>query len=175
MNKIIKVVLAVAVVIAIGGSYVFPKVQEKFGAVPGSTFTEAVEFLGGSIGANSYSTSTSLSATTLLAGELANKDTIFVIKTGAVATTTVTLPASSTLSYWLPKIGMSQRKCFLSGTSTQANPGFILAAGTGIDLETSSTTPTGLTVEGGSGACITFVRDNFTDIKAFMTVFKNAD
>jgi hypothetical protein len=174
MNKILTVVLSVAVVLATGTLFL-KKSQSPLGADAGPVKTEYQEFIGGNLVGKVNATSTSLSAVTAVAGDVALFDTIIVTKTGAVATTTITLPASSTLPYWLPKVGMRQTQCWISGTSTPANPGFILAAGTGIDLETSSTTATGLTVNGGSGACIEFMRDQLTNLKGFVTIFRDAD
>ena len=144
MNSKFKIVLSVAVVIAIAGAYVFPKVQERFGADAGPSHLGPQEFLGGLTYGYINATSSSVATYTLTAGDLtggaaAFYDTIVFSKTGLVATTTWTLPASSTLPHVLPVTGMRQSVCFTVATTT-GNAGLILAEGTGFGLEAASST-----------------------------------
>ena len=179
--------IAILVTIAIAGSYYFPQVQKQLGAVPGTTHTEAEEFIGGFSLGLVNSTTTSVASYTLIANDLANArqgalyDTILFTKTvgasggGNLSTTTLTFPASSTMSHILPRTGMRHEQCWVSATSTSAQLGFILAAGTGFDFMTSSTTPTDLTVNGGAVACLKFIRQSDSDFSVLITDYQTAD
>lgn len=151
MNKNIKFLSLAILVIAIGGAYVFPKVQERFGADPGPVKTEAQEFQGGVSLGLTNSTSTTDTSYTMVAADLASSrqgaffSTYIHQKTGSVATTTITFPASSTLAYVLPKAGMRTDICFLVATST-GGAGLTLAEGTGWKFVNASSS---LTVTGG--------------------------
>jgi hypothetical protein len=124
---------------------------------------------------HSYTNATSSVTTTqtLAAADIANYESvIFTPNTGA---TTLTLPASSTLSAFVPTAGDWADQCWLNATST-AGVNITFAAGTGIDLETSSTT---LVLRPGNTACIKFVRKAATasafDIAALLTVYVDGD
>lgn len=178
MNSKLKVVLSVAVVIAIAGAYMFPKFVPSFGASAGPTYTEGQELVGGLTLGLVNSTSTTDTAYTMVAADLASPrqgtfyDTYIHMKTGSVATTTNTFPASSTLSYVLPRAGMRTSVCFVVATST-GGAGLVLAEGTGWKIVNASSTiavtgggtlfsnagALGRTVQGGQPSCGMIVRE----------------
>lgn len=176
-----QITLGIALVAVVIAALAFQKdavVQQVLGGNPGPVHTEFHEFLSGLSVGNVNATTTANNSETMSAGEIAFRDTLVLSQvrtSSAPATTTYTIAASSTLSHWLPAVGQRQTQCWISGTSTPANPGFIIAAGAGIDLETASTTATGLTVNGGSGLCINWVRDQLTNLKGQVTIFRDAD
>lgn len=149
----------------------------KFGALTSPTVFDPVELRGGSLFGSTNSTSTPLSMTLRLS-DVKDFDTIIVRPTGAAAAKTLTFFASSTAASWLPKAGDTQRTCVLNATTT-AGVGLVFAAGSGIDLQATSTN---LTVPADTTACFTFVRKaqiagvtNSFDISANMFTFYDAD
>ncbi len=173
--------LVVVVIIAIGG-YVFPKVNMPsiLGANPGPVFSNFLEFEGGVVNRNTLSTTTPASMT-LRTADIAGYDTVIVRPTGAASAKTLTFFASSTAGTWLPRAGDTQRTCFVNATTT-AGATIIFAAGTGIDLQTSSSTISDLTLSADNTACFTFTRKaqstsiaNSFDIYASMTEFNDGD
>ena len=178
-NKNIGVALVVIAIISTLGLF-FPKgkqvVQQILGGDSGPVKTVAQEFIGGSTFGLVNSSSTIQTADIMAAGELANSrqgafyDTYIHQKTGSVATTTLTFPASSTLSYVLPRAGMRTDICFAVATST-GGAGLILAEGTGWKFVVASSTrvqtSSGLapssavsrTVTGGQPTCGSILRE----------------
>lgn len=104
---------------------------------------------------NSYTNSTSTSATTqtLLAADIANYST--VILTPTVGAVTLTLPASSTLATFVPTAGDRQEQCWINASSTAAAT-IKFAAGTGIDLEFA--TSSSLILGAGNSGCFKYIR-----------------
>lgn len=171
-------VALVAVVIATGAFFV--KTQVQFGANPGPVHTEYQEFDGG-VKVGSVNSTTTPASMTLRTSDVYGFDTVIVRPTGAAADKTLTFFASSTASHWLPKAGDTQRTCFLNATTTAAAT-ITFAAGTGIDLQSASSSPTDLTVQADQTACFTFVRKvqvaevtNSFDIEASFVEFNDAD
>lgn len=174
--------LAIAVVLALGLSVVAVSkssqiVERQVGSVVSPLVNEALFLFGGHADARINATSSSVATYTLVANDLGASgvffDTISFSKTGAVATTTWTLPASSTVSF-LPQNGMRGIICFEVATSSEANPGLTLAAGTGWQIGTASTTPTGLTINGGQLACGHVLRSFDSDLILDIVNFKDA-
>lgn len=130
----------------------------KFSAAPGpdvyvpTWFAQTV-----TIGGNVFATS-SAGAVTYTAASLNNVNTIQHTATGAL---TATLPASSTLTSFVPKAGDS-RTVFLNPITT----GITLAGGTGTDLNTASSTKFCVV---GSLCRLDFVRKSNTDIEVLLT------
>lgn len=93
--------------------------------------------------------------------------------TPIVASMTATLPASSTLSSFLPTAGQS-RTVFLRNASTTAGITITVAGGSGTLLRVASTTSAAATPKvipaSGTGK-IDFFRKTDTDIEADLTVF----
>lgn len=154
------------------------------GEVRGTTYTfTSSGSLGGLLTLNSgqlrsytNSTSTTATAQTLVLADVNGYDTVLLTpNTGAL---TLTFFASSSASTWLPAAGDMQETCFVNSTSTAAAT-IIFAAGTGIDLETASSSPTDLTLLAGNTACFKFIRQKATasafDISALMTEYTNGD
>lgn len=172
MNKSTFALVAslVAVVTAASGFFLKPQVQNSFGSTSGPTKTDAQEFLGGHTFGLVNSTSTTDTTYTMVAADIASTrqgtfyDTYIHMKTGSVATTTVTLPATSTLSFVLPRAGMRQSICFSVATST-GGAGLIIAKGTGWNIVAASSTAAGVTgpgsrtVNGGVDSCGWIVRE----------------
>lgn len=171
------VALVAIVIAALAYSSKQEVVQVPLGARPSNEPTETQVNLGGTVLAKVNATSSSVATYTLTGTDLGNSgsfyNTIVFTKTGAVATTTWTFPASSTVPF-LPGVGQRSDLCFEVATSSEANPGLTLAAGTGWQLGTASTTPTGLTINGGQMACGYVERSFDSDLFFNFVVFKDA-
>lgn len=126
------------------------------------------------------STSTTLTSHTLVASDITNYET--VIMTPNTGNLTLTFPASSTLSAFVPTAGDWAEQCWFNATSTAANT-ITFAAGTGIDLEIASSTSVSgaplLTIAAGNSACFKYIRKPATasafDIVVQMTRFVDGD
>lgn len=160
------------------------------GQVRGTTFTSTgAATLGSTVSAGglvtlnagqlkSYTNSTSTTATTqtLEVGDVLNYDTVSIVpNTGDL---TLTFFASSTASTLVPTAGDMQETCIQNATTT-AGIDITFAAGTGIDLKTSSSSPSDLTIQPTDIACFKFIREVATastfDITANMTGYVAAD
>lgn len=149
-----------------------------------STLSAAAATLSGLFTTNagtlrSYTNATSSVTTgTLQLSDVNGYDTVLLTPTGAAATKVLTFFASSTASTWLPAAGDMQETCFYNSTTTAATT-ITFAAGTGIDLETATSTPTDLIIGAGNTACFKFIRQPATastfDISAAMTEYTDAD
>jgi len=123
----------------------------------------------------SYTNSTSSPASmTLRVSDVLDYDTVLMSPTGAAAAKTFTFFASSTATDLVPTVGDMQDLCWHNATGTAATTN-IFAAGTGMNLQTSSSTPTDLTIQAGNFMCMKFVREPDTDISVLMTEFEDAD
>lgn len=122
--------------------------------------------------------SSSVTTGTLSQSDILGYDTILLEATGAAATKTLTLPATSTLTSFVPSAGDRQDTCVVNSTTTAATT-ITWAAGTGIDLETASSTLTGTQPSfiqpADSVACFTFIRKTSTDITAVFNRNANRD
>lgn len=123
---------------------------------------------------SSYSSATSSPGTaqTLTESDIAFYDTILMTPT--VGALTLTLPGAATLTTYLPATGDMARQCWVNATTTAAAT-LIFAAGSGIDLETASSSPTDLTVLAGETACFTFIRTGASAVSADMIEYTNGD
>lgn len=133
---------------------------------------------------HSYTSSTSTIATaqTLVAADITNYES--VIFTPNRDSVTLTFPASSTLSAFVPTAGDWAEQCWYNATTTAAKT-ITFAAGTGIDLEriaTSTISGSGgpmLAIPAGGSACIKYVRQPATastfDISVLVTNYIDAD
>lgn len=138
-----------------------------------ATFTAAPVFNGGQLRSYTNSTST-VASMTLRESDILNYDTVLVTPTGAAASKTFTFPATSTLTSLVPTAGDLAEQCWYNATSTAATT-LIFAAGTGIDLETASSTQTDLTLSASGSACFVYLRKPDTDISVLMLEYNNAD
>ena len=132
---------------------------------------------------HSYVNSTSTTATTytLVAADILNYESVVI--TPNTGDLTLTLPASSTLSAFVPTAGDWAEQCWYNA-STTAGIDITFAAGTGIDLEVASSTSGGaqspvLTMLANSSACFKYIRKPATasafDIIVQMTRFVDGD
>jgi hypothetical protein len=140
-----------------------------------ATFSGLVTHDAGVLESYANATTTSLS-TTLKASDFTGYNSILV--TPIVGNITLTFPASSTVSTFLPAAGDMQRTCFENSTTT-AGVYITLAGGTGFDLQvaSSSTTALGSTVIGPQKVgCVNFVRGKATattfDIHAALSSYQ---
>lgn len=133
------------------------KPGESFGAFPGGEIQVPVAFRDTvSLGGNVFAT-TSQGAVTYTAGAVSK---FSLIQHTAAAALTATLPASSTLTGFIPKAGDTQT-VYLAPITT----GITLAAGTGTDLNTASSTKFCVV----NSICeLTFVRKSNSDIEVFL-------
>lgn len=114
----------------------------------------------------SYTNATTTgTAVTLKQSDILAYDT--VLMTPIVGATTVTFPASSTLTSFVPSAGDMQAQCWVNASSTSAIT-ITFAEGTGINIQVaSSTTNLGFpAIQPGGTACFNFVRKTNTDINA---------
>lgn len=176
MNKIIKYsAIALVAVLAIYGVVKFFSGSQTASAVPYpsqlSSFPNGVQVGGGPFnqgliqgGANS--TSTTVTSYTLVSNDVVGFSSIILTpNTGA---TNLYLPASSTLSTWLPNPGDFTTFILLNGTTTAGVNGTIgLTAGSGTLLAVASSTgSTGITASttAGKASEINVVRKTNSDL-----------
>lgn len=155
------------------------------GEVRGATLTmTGAATLGGLATLNagqlrSYTNTTSTIATTqtLVEADILNYDTVlFTPNYGHV---TLTFPATSTWTNYIPTAGDMAEQCWYNTTST-ASINITFAAGTGMDLQRVATStmsgPLGiLAVPTGQAVCFKFLRQTDTDVSALMTEFADVD
>lgn len=166
--------------LTISGSSAFSGVA-TFASTVGITGLTTLD--GGSLLSNTNSTSTLATAYTLVAADIQNYDTVMMVPN--IGALTITFPATSSITTFLPTAGDSQRQCWYNATGTVAAT-IIFAAGTGWDFEVASSTAgtqgavsTNLTIKAGNSGCFTFLRKPATattfDIVAQFQAFTDAD
>lgn len=116
------------------------------------------------------STSTTVASLTLVEADLLNYDTI-LMGTINMSGTTLTLPATSTMTSMVPTAGDIQEVCIHNATSTAAN--ITIAAGTGIILRSSSSTPADLVIQETDTGCLKFIRQTDTDVSVLLTTWSD--
>lgn len=166
------------------GAYVIPTSTPPVATPPsggsaGPLHTEYQEFEGGVQYGNTLTVSTSTTAGIIPASEFRQwlkADTVVVTLTGAASNRTITFPASSTLADALPRAGDMTKTCIHNATT---GPAIVLAGGTGVNLNVSSSSAStlGSTLIGANEiGCITFIRGGATattfDIEALFESFK---
>lgn len=153
----------VSALVAVGAVAVFaPKGGEGvLGARPGPDATEFQNFQAGFQSGGRYATSTDDTTATALASNF--KDITRYDFTPNVAGITLTLPATSTLSSFVPKPG-DTREVFLCNATTTAATSFTLAAGTGMNLAQATST---LAISTNQCAELRFSRKANSDIDVF--------
>jgi hypothetical protein len=151
------------------------------------TTTATGPFISDSSVTRSFTNSTTSSAAALTVGEndfapggrcystFSYTKTVGISGGGNLSTSTLTTLATSTFSNMIPNVGDSCEILFESATSSASQLGMILAFGTGWDPHTASTTPTGLTINGGDSARLLFYRKWNTDIGVHIIIDKDAD
>lgn len=124
---------------------------------------------------HSYTNSTSTPASmTMKQSDILGYETILFNLTEAAATKSITLPATSTLTSFIPTAGDWQDQCWINSSTTAAAT-ITLVAGTGIDLQTASSSPIDLILGADSTACFKFIRKTNTDISASMLEYNDGD
>lgn len=130
----------------------------KLGAVSQPDFYNEVNLYSGVLYRSTFAT-TSTGAGTLTAANIREKTTILSTNAGAL---TLTLPASTTLTSFLPRAGERAQLLLVN----QGTALLTLAGGTGTLLQTSSTTKT---VNIGGSALLNIVRKTNSDLIVTMT------
>lgn len=175
MNKKIIGVLSVAVlvIIAIGGGYMFPKVVQlpPLGASVGPDFYDNVTFHQGSTnGGTQVATSSTAASYTLTTNEL-RKEVSYISWTVNVNTTLTTM-ASTSAPLSLLRTGESFEVYFYNA-STTAGATATFAAGTGVDLQESEGGT--VIVNGLETARLTFFKKDNTDVVLVVEGFQVGD
>lgn len=143
----------------------------RTGAVTlGSTLTQngLATLNAGSVRSYTNATTTSATTYTLTEADILHYSTI--IQTLSGGATTFTLPATSTITSLVPAVGDIEEMCWLPLSNS-----LTFAAGTGIDLETASSSPTDLTIGANNTGCMRFIRQADTDITVTLTEFTDGD
>lgn len=174
MKTSIKVVLAVAVVIALAGAYQFPQVKEavNLGANPGPDFYNNLTFHQNFTKGGTQVATSSTAATYTLTSKEIRKDVSYVSWTPNVNTTLTTMASTSAPLIDLKK-GESFDLYFYNASSTAAAT-VTFAAGTGVDLQKNEDTAD-LAVNGLDVVKLTFIKKANTDIIVTMEEFIEAD
>lgn len=115
-------------------------------------------------------TATTSTTYTAAAADFATANEVDITPNGA--SLTYTLPASSTLSSFIPTAGQT-RTVFFRNATTTANVNITIAGGTGTFLRTSATSSPIIVgnTAGSSYGKIDFIRKSNTDIAALLTEF----
>lgn len=173
--------MVVVVAIAIGGFF-FPKsepvVEQIVGAFSGPDVYDAVRFhdrvATGELtqGGGVLNISTTSATYTLTQAELANANIIEIEEVALQAAITVTLPATSTLTTLLPKVGDMREWTFEDNHSAAATTTTI-AAGTGVDL--IAVTANDDVIDNGEFARLTCWRKENTDVACITSELIAAD
>ena len=142
----------------------------KLGAVSGPDhYVQEFFHEGLTDGGGIRATSTVNSAETLLAADM-DKEKV-IAYTLNVQDATLTLPATSTLRWFIPQAGET-RSIFIRNATTTASMDLTISGGTGMNLITASSTKAivGGTA-GANSARLDFVRRADTDIDVTMSIF----
>lgn len=133
------------------------------GATTAGTLTQ-----GGGIRA----TTTTATSATLLASDFDTENVIDVTPGGA--SLTLTLPATSTLTSFIPTAGQT-RTIYIRNATTTAGIALTIAAGTGVPLKIATSTSSGVVIlgdtDGSNYGRIDFLRKANTDIEALLSIF----
>jgi hypothetical protein len=159
-NKKIVIALIVIAIIAIGGAYMFPKIQKNIGAISGPDIYDDITFYGEVLNRGTVATSSAASATIPASSLVCDGSYVVSLPVGAV---TLTLPATSTMQ---SKVAGAGARCSVAivNASTTASQNITLAAGTGWKVAT--TTAAQLVIYPGTVGVLDFVRKANTDITA---------
>jgi hypothetical protein len=179
MNKSLFAGLIVIAIIAIGG-YMFPgvreNVQDVVGANPGPEALNHEYFRAGiTTGGGCFSTSTT---GTLSAGMIRDMSCIYITATGAgQGTLSLTLPASSTMSAMIPRVGDCQA-WFVDAADVAAATTTTFVAGTGHNVVGLDATGAGTgadVIDGAEYGKLTSCREKDGDVVTFVQEYIHAD
>jgi len=172
MKKIILPIAIVAILlVAIGGWFAPAAIQESLGAIAGPDIFSDVRIHGTlTSGGRAMATSSTAATYTLTRAEIAPYN---LITWTPNVNTTLTLPATSTITDLVPNAG-DVREILIYNASTTAAATITLAAGTGIDLQKNEDTAD-LAINGLDWAKLTFIRQADSDITVIMDEWIEAD
>ncbi len=184
MNLKVLSVFGAIVVVILGAALYFAlhttPVQPPFSGASGGDFFNPVTINAGYTVRGSIST-TSQGSPTITATEFRNWANVGLVtySPGLLAGGTLTLPASSTLTSFLPQAGDTARVCIQNGTSTIA-VNFTLAGALGFKLQVASSSATalgGVTIPTGKFGCMDIFREIATsspwgNLDALLTVYQ---
>ena len=169
MNKFLTV--GVVIAILLGGLSLF-KGNEIITGVIASPEVYTYLHVHGTLTENGghVATSSTVSTYTMTRAELAD---VGLITWTPNINTTVTLPATSTITDIVPRVG-DRRDIWIYNASTTATASITLAAGAGIDLQKNEDTAD-LAVLGLDWVKLTLIRQADSDITVIMTEYIEAD
>lgn len=175
MNKSIKVVLSVAVVILAIGAFFFPRsttvVERAVGSASGPTHTSHQEFLQNFTNGGNVTATTSTEATFTLTSAYLNENVSLISWLPNLDNTLTTMASTSA-----PFVNMRAGDSFtvyLYNASTTAASTITLAAGTGVDLQEDEGAT--VVVNGGEISRLTFLKKADTDVVAWLEVGQIGD
>lgn len=168
MKKVTSILIVLILLIGagIGGLFLTRSEQpsNSFAAVSGPDNYNHLNFYLNHTDGGITSTSTSATSQTLAPKLL--QDITLLSFTPNVPSVTLTLPATSTLSSFIPKTGDTQTVNICNATTTAATP-FTLAVGAGMIASNATST---LAIGTGKCATVTFVRKPNTDMYALIDI-----
>ena len=155
MNSKILWVAVVVVAIIATGAYLYPKVTQPLGAVPGPDVQDHMYLNGGSTNGGRVATTSTRATYTLVAKDVASLPTY--IDWLVNVNTTVSLSATSTFGY-VPNIG-DVAVIYIRNASTTAGATLTLAAvDSGVDLQDNEDGST-LSIDGLDWGRLTIIRE----------------
>jgi len=169
--KTIAVALATALVAVISFNAVTGGEKLGYGNTPGiSMFPQSVTTF--TEGGGVYATTTSGSASTLQASDIATNNVVDM--TWSLTSGTLTLPASSTLSNFAPNPG-DVRTIYIRNASPTAGTSTTIATATGLALKTAASSTVLLVgdTDAGNTARLDFVRKANTDFIVYLTKYQD--
>ncbi len=170
-NIILPIAIVAILLVAVGGWFAPATIVENLGAIAGPDIFSDVRIHGTlTSGGRNVATSSTAATYTLTRAEIAPYN---LITWTPNVNTTLTLPATSTITDLVPNAG-DVREILLYNASTTAGATITLAAGTGIDLQKNEDTAD-LAINGLDWAKLTFIRQADTDITVIMDEWIEAD
>lgn len=171
MSKTTKLLIGLVILLlAIFGAYAFTHQQVVKSGLPaqqGTSVTNSNVYVTGTISAGGIdNVASAATTTTLVVGDLQNT-VISIINPGnfANSSSTYTLPATSTLTSFLPNIGDATTVYFINASSTVGT--VTLSAGAGMTLLSASSTNI---IQAGKVASVEFIRNTINTILGIMQV-----
>ena len=150
-----------ALILSVAGFFQKGPTVQEFGATPGPDSYVHSFFHNAVTNGGRFATSTNDTTATSLASDF--RDVSRYDFTPNVAGITLTLPATSTMTDFIPKAGMTRQVFLCNATSTAATP-FTLAFGSGMNAVLATST---LAIGTDYCADITFSRQSDSDIDVF--------
>lgn len=171
MNNLHKVVLSVAVVLAISGAYLYPQVKQELGATPGPEVLTRYFFNEGMTSGGRVATTTTVSTYTTSARDFGGTPTY--IDWLPNVNTTISLSATSTHQY-VPKVGDVAKIYFRNASTTAAASITFAASDANLDLQDNEDSAD-LALLGLDWMEITLVRESDYLVSALLQEYTEAD